>query len=280
MTSHRCLARRFGAVAFFAIVLLTSSAFIGSPRPARAAVQTLEITSTVDFAGCPSAISCASFPLMWGISGGEAVTAHVTFDDAIAPALVDDASPQYISARYDHALPLASPLGMSVQFGPYTAVAGSSGAMPDRYAISVFDDLGSGCCPGLPESMAIEILVPDFSFTLTGHGGSHDLDLRAIRLEFLNYGGAGNLLTGAAIVPGFQDLAWEEIRLTVDVYDPVYGRAGRAFIDVQAIETVTPPALPTLMPLGRLALYPALAAMAFAVLRQARRATARHSRAN
>lgn len=277
---RRHLARGISSATLLTLVMLTTSMFIVSPRPARAAVQTLEITSTVNFAGCPSAISCSSFPLMWGISGSEPVTAQITFDDAIAPALVDDASPQYIATRYDHALPLVSPLGMSVQFGPYTAVVDSGGGAPLRYAISVFDDLGSGCCPGLPEAMAIEILVPPFTVTLPGHAGSHDLDLRAIRLDFLNYGGAGNLLTGAAIVPGFQDLPWDEIRLTVDVYDPVYDRDGRAFIDVPEIETITPPELPALMPLGMLALCAGLAAMTIGVLHQASRASERHSRTN
>jgi hypothetical protein len=98
--------------------------------------------------------------------------------------------------------------------------------------------------------MGIEVLVPDFSFTLTGPLGFHDLDLRAVRLDFLNHGGAGNLLTGAAIVPGFQDFAWEEIRLTVHVFDPIYGREGTAFIDVQSIETAAVPDVPALSPSG------------------------------
>jgi hypothetical protein len=98
--------------------------------------------------------------------------------------------------------------------------------------------------------MGIEVLVPDFSLTLTGPAGLHDLDLRAVRLEFLNYGGAGNLLSGAAIVPGFQDFGWEEIRLSVDVFDPIYGRDGTAFIDVQGIETVTLQGVTVLSPGG------------------------------
>lgn len=245
------------------LVFLTGATFMAAPRATHAEIHTLEVTATINFVGCPSAISCPSFPLMWGVSGGEAVTAQVSFDDAIPLAFIDDASPLYIFARHDHNIPPAPPLGMEVQFGPYAAASGSSGALPDRYAISVFDDLGSGCCPGLPESMGIEVLVPDFSFTLTGPPGFHDLDLRAVRLDFLNYGGAGNLLTGAAIVPGFQELAWEEIRLTVDVFDPIYGREGTAFIDVQYIQTVTPQGVPALSTTGVFALGALLVATAF-----------------
>lgn len=261
MRNH-CFAFHPRTMLLLALVFLMSATFMAAPRSTDAAIHTLEITATIDFVGCPSAISCPSFPLMWGVVGGEAVTAQVTFDDAIALAFIDDASPQYIFARHDHALPPSPPLGMDVQFGPYVAAAGSSGALPDRYAISVFDDLGSGCCPGLPESMGIEVLVPNFSFTLTSPAGFHELDLRAVRLDFLNYGGAGNLLTGAAIVPGFQDFAWEEIRLTVEVFDPIYGREGTAFIDVQGIETVTLRGVPALSADGVLALGALLIAVA------------------
>jgi hypothetical protein len=264
MKSHR-FASRPRSILLLVLVLLLSATSTVIPRPTRAAIHILEISATIDFVGCPSAISCPSFPLMWGVSGGEAVTARVAFDDTIPLAFIDDASPQYIFARHDHALPLSPPLGMNVQFGPYAAVVGSSGAVPDRYAISIFDDLGSGCCPGLPESMGIEVLVPDFSLTLTGPAGLHDLDLRAVRLEFLNYGGAGNLLSGAAIVPGFQDFGWEEIRLSVDVFDPIYGRDGTAFIDVQGIETVTLQGVTVLSPGGLVTLGALLVAAASGV---------------
>ncbi len=263
MKSHR-FAFHPRSMLLLVLLALTSATVAATPRSSRAAIHILEISATIDFVGCPSAVSCPSFPLMWGVSGGEPVTARVTFDDAIPLALLDDASPQYVFARHDHVLPPSPPLGMNVQFGPYAAAAGSSGAAPDRYAISIFDDLASGCCPGLPESMGIEAVVPGFSLTLTGPAGFHDLDLRAVRLDFLNYGGAGNLLTGAAIMPGFQDFGWEEIRLTVDVFDPIYAREGKAFIDVQSIETVTLQGVPGLPPGGMLALGVFLIAVALA----------------
>lgn len=222
-----------------------------TPEAARATLYRLTMTATLNFVGCPSAISCPAFPLMWGVSGGEGVTLEVIFDDAIPAAVIDDATPLYVSARYDHALPLATPLGVDVQFGPYSAAAGSRGATPDRYAISVFDDLGSGCCPGLPESVGVEMLVPPLSVTLAGPDGFHDLDLKSVRLDFLNYGGGGNLLTGAALLPGFPELAWDESRLTVEVFDPIYGRDGRAFIDVMSVVSVEPVAIQSVPAVSR-----------------------------
>jgi len=238
------------------------------PRIGAAAIRQIEITGTVDFAGCPSAISCSSFPFMWGVSGGEAMTARLVYDESSPLAFLDDAAPDYVSARYEHTLPLTAPLGVHIQFGPYSATAGSSGAPADRYAIHLFDDLNSTCCPDLSESVAVEMVVPPFSFSMSAPPGYHDLDLRVVRLDFLNYSGIDDLLNGAVLPPGFAELAWEDIRLTVDVYDPIYARDGRAFLTVESLQSTQVPAIPTLSEWGLIAVPILLIAAMVWTLRQ------------
>ena len=258
--------RRFSGVIVLLLTLGAGVAMIAAPETARAALYRVSMNATIHFVGCPSSISCSSFPLMWGVSGGEPVTLEIVFDDAIPASSIVDASPDYIAAQYDHALPLSIPLGADVQFGPYSAVAGSTGATPDRYSISVSDDLGSGCCPDIPEAMAVELIVQPQSATLTGPPGFHDLDLRSVRLDFLNYGSAANLLTGAGLVSNFPALGWDERRLTVEVHDPIYDRSGRAFIDVtsvESVEAVTVQGVPTLSPGGAFVLVGSLSLLAW-----------------
>lgn len=93
-------------------------AVLTAPRASWAEIWQITITGTVDFVGCPSAISCPAFPGMWGISGGEPMTARLTYDDESPLAFLDDQSPDFVSARYDHTLPLSSPLGVEVASAP------------------------------------------------------------------------------------------------------------------------------------------------------------------
>ena len=65
---------------------------IAVPGTSAAAIHQIDITGTVDFVGCPSAISCASFPFMWGVSGGEAMTARLIYDEDSPLAFLDDAT--------------------------------------------------------------------------------------------------------------------------------------------------------------------------------------------
>jgi hypothetical protein len=232
------------------------------PRTSAAVIHQVIITGTVDFVGCPSAISCPSFPLMWGISGDEAMTAWLIYDDESPLAWLDDQSPSFVSARYDHSLPLPAPLGIEVHFGPYSAVAGSSGAPASRYAIHLSDDLNSTCCPDLSESVGLEMTVPPLSFSLSAPSGFHDLDLRVVRLDFLNFSGIDDLLNGSLLPPNFPGLAWEEVRLTVDVFDPIDARDGRAFLTVETMQISQVPAIPTLSAWGMIALVASLIAVA------------------
>ena len=232
-----------------------------APRASRAEIRQITITGTVDFVGCPSAISCPAFPGMWGISGGEPMTARLTYDDESPLAFLDDQSPDFVSARYDHALPLSSPLGVEVDFGPYSATAGSSGAAASRYAIHLFDDLESLCCPDISEHVGLELTVPAFSFTLSAPG-FNDLDLRTVRLDFISYSGIEDLLDGPALPPDFPELAWEEVRLTVNVFDPIWARDGRAFLDVDSLQLSHVLPIPTLSRWGVIALAASLMAVA------------------
>lgn len=82
--------------------------------PVRAEVYRIDISGSVDFLGCPSPISCPAFPLLWGISGGETLTATFLYDDAAPLALLEDQTPTLILARYDHPLPLSAPIADDV----------------------------------------------------------------------------------------------------------------------------------------------------------------------
>ena len=237
-----------------------------APGSGEAALRQIVLSGTVDFVGCPEPISCASFPSMWAVSGGEPASARLVYDDQSPLAFLDDQSPEYVAARYDHALPLAAPLAVEVGFGPYSAFAGAGGAAVERHAIHLFDDLGSTCCPDLSELASVETTIPAAALALPAPPGFHELELRGVRLDFLNYAGGEDLLDGAPLPPGFPELAWQEIRLTVDVFDPVAGRAGRAFLSVESLELSDLPAVPSLSGIALAALLAALAGAGTAAL--------------
>ena len=172
-----------------------------APGSGEAALRQIVLSGTVDFVGCPEPISCASFPSMWAVSGGEPASARLVYDDQSPLAFLDDQSPEYVAARYDHALPLAAPLAVEVGFGPYSAFAGAGGAAVERHAIHLFDDLGSTCCPDLSELASVETTIPAAALALPAPPGFHELELRGVRLDFLNYAGGEDLLDGAPLPP-------------------------------------------------------------------------------
>lgn len=110
----------------------------------------------------------------------------------------------------------------------------------------MFDDLDSGCCPDAPEGIALALNVPGSSFVMTAPPGFHDLELRGVTLDFLGFGGPVNVLDGASIPPSFPDLAWAQSRFFIDVHDPVHGRDGRAFLEIQSLTTTLLAPVPTL----------------------------------
>lgn len=234
-------------------------------RLAGGAPVQVEAAGTVDFVGCPSAISCPSYPLMWGVSGGESMTLRMFYDPAI-PVAEDLSDPEAFLVRYEHALPLQPPLGVEVVFGPYVANVGSAGVAPEMYRITVFDViLPYPNYPDISEVITVATSVAPLTLTLPGPSGYHDLDLRGISFGFRNFYGE-DFLNGPEIPPAFPGFNWEELMLTVDVYDPVYDRDGTAFLKVENL-TVTPaPSVPSLSTWGLLLLAGGLLALAWPLL--------------
>jgi hypothetical protein len=182
---------------------------------------------------------------MWGISGGEGMTLRAIYDSD-APLAGDFSTPETFSALYEHALPLDSPLGMEVSFGPYAAKLGSGGVAANAYAIDVFDVIiPYPNFPDLSEAISINIQVAPFSLSLPGPAGFHDLDMRGISLGFRNFYGR-DFLNGSSLPAGFPDFDWEDVLLTVDVYDPIYDRNGSAFLQIDSLTLSTLPPVPTL----------------------------------
>jgi hypothetical protein len=230
-------------------------------NPASSELVQLDIAGTLFFVGCPSAISCASYPLMWGASGGEAMTLRVIYDTE-APLSADLSQADHYYAIYDHALPLQSPLGMEATFGPYAADVGSGGAAADSYSIEVFDVIESfPNFPDLSEAIAIDISVTPGSLRLPGPPGFHDLDLKGISYGFRNFYGQ-DFLNGTAIPAGFPEFNWEDILLMVDVHDPIYGRDGTAFLTVDRLTLTTLPSVPGLSVWGAILLVTGLSVVA------------------
>lgn len=220
----------------------------------------VDITGDVDFAGCPTSF-CASFPLMWGISGGESMTLRVVYDSA-APLVEDVSEPGlFFQRNYEHVLPLVSPLGVRVDFGPYSARVGGGGAVAEAYTINVFDAIDLLAFPEVGELIALTISVPPQTLTLSGPPGFHDLELKNIELDFFNVHDL--FLNGAEIPAGFPGFAWENTLLAVDVYDPIYDRDGTAILDIQSLVVSTPASrsVPGLGPRGALVLATALLAV-------------------
>ena len=127
-TTARVLRRAASLFAVLSILLA---------RVASGELVQVDVVGTVDFLGCPSAISCSSFPLMWGISGGESMTLRMVYDSD-APVAEDLCSPDAVLMNYEHALPRQSPIGVLVNFGPYDEDVCSADVEPDNYEICVF----------------------------------------------------------------------------------------------------------------------------------------------
>ncbi|MBW1688768.1 MAG: hypothetical protein JRS35_27370 [Deltaproteobacteria bacterium] len=234
-------------------------------RVASGELVQVDVVGTVDFLGCPSAISCSSFPLMWGISGGESMTLRMVYDSD-APLAGDLSTSEAFLMTYEHALPLQSPLGVQVTFGPYDADVGSAGVEPDKYGISVFDVIiPFPNYPDLSEAIGITITVPPLGVNLPGPPGFHDLDLSGIAFSFQNFY-SEDFLNGGSIPIGFPSFNWENTLLTVAVYDPVYDRNGTAFLEVDSLTLSTPLSVPGLTTGGLLLLASGLLVVAWSFL--------------
>lgn len=213
--------------------LLLCAASLLLARAAPAVRIRLDIAGT-GFVGCPSAISCGSFPTMWeDTSAGQPFHASVTFDTE-APLAASTAT----EARYDHPLPLVAPLGIDITFGSYRFVAGP-GTTLDRYSIRVTDSALAG------DSVAIEAIPTPGAVTVPAPSAGFDaLRLDAIVVEFLpDVGGIPtDLFSGTVIPAGFWELAWVERRIRVEVFDVAQDRAGTAFLDdfLSVTATVVP----------------------------------------
>ena len=209
-------------------------------NPASGELVQLDIVGTVSFAGCPYSGMCWLYPLMWGVSGGEHMSLRVIYDDEL-PLSEDWSEADHYYAIYDHAIPLQSPLGMEVSFGPYSVSVGSNGAAADYYWISVFDVIEPfPNFPDISESIGINIQVPPGSVILQGPLGFHDLELYGIFYDLLNFYGE-DFLVGKSIPAGFPEFNWENILLTVEVYDPIYDQDGIAFLTIDSLTLTTVP---------------------------------------
>jgi hypothetical protein len=102
--------------------LFLVSALLASP--ASSELVQVDIVGTVFFEGCPYSGTCWKYPLMWGVSGGETMTLRAIYADGI-PISEDYSQADHYLVYYDHAVPLRSPLGMEVSFGPYAVRASS-----------------------------------------------------------------------------------------------------------------------------------------------------------
>ena len=147
------------------------------------------------------------------------MTLRMIYDDGI-PLSEDFSEADYYYAIYDHAIPLQSPLGVEVSFGPYSASVGSNGAAADYYWISVFDVIEPyPNFSDISESIGINIEVSPGSVILRGPPGFHDLELYGIYYNLRNFYGE-DFLVGTSIPAGFPEFNWEDILLTVDVMTP------------------------------------------------------------
>jgi hypothetical protein len=222
--------------ATYSLTLL--SALLASP--ASSELVQVDIVGTVYFEGCPYSGTCWMYPLMWGVSGGEPMTLRAVYDDGI-PISGDLSQADHYFVCYDHAIPLRSPLGMEVSFGPYAVSVGSSGAAASYYWFNVFDVIEPyPNFPDLSEAIGINIEVPPGSVTLQGPPGFHDLELYGIYYDLRNFYGE-DFLVGPAIPAGFPEFNWEDILLTVDVYDPIYDQDGIAFLTIDNVTLTTVP---------------------------------------
>jgi hypothetical protein len=208
--------------------------------PARSELVQVDIVGTVFFEGCPYSGMCWKYPLMWGVSGGEPMTLRVVYDDGI-PISEDFSQADHYFVFYDYAIPLQSPLGMEVSFGPYAVSVGSGGAAASYYWINVFDVIEPyPNFPDISEAIGINIEVPLGSVILQGPPGFHDLELYGIYYDLRNFYGA-DFLVGTSIPAGFPEFKWEDILLTVEVYDPIYDQDGIAFLTIDSLTLTTVP---------------------------------------
>jgi hypothetical protein len=230
-------------------------------NPASSELIQVDIVGTVFFAGCPYSGMCSPYPLMWGVSGGESMTLRVVYDAKI-PLSEDLSEPDSYYAIYGHTIPLQSPLGMEVTFGPYAANVGSGGVPADYYEIDVFDVIEPyPNYPDLSESIGIKIGVAPGSLSLPGPPGFHDLDFKGIHYGLRNFYGE-DFLDGMSIPARFPELNWEDILLTVDVHDPIYGQDGKAFLRIESLTLKMLPSVPGLSIGGAVLLASALIAAA------------------
>jgi len=218
--------------------LLLVSALLASP--ASSELVQVDIVGTVFFEGCPYSGTCWMYPLMWGVSGGEPMTLRMIYDDGI-PISEDYSQADHYLVYYDHAIPLQSPLGMEVSLGPYAVSVGSSGAAASYYWISLFDVIESyPNFPDVSEGIGVNIEVPSGSVILQAPVGFHDLELYGIYYDLLNFYGE-DFLVGTSIPAGFPEFEWENILLTVEVYDPIYDQDGIAFLTIDSLTLTTVP---------------------------------------
>ena len=210
-------------------------------NPASSELYQLNIVGTIFFAGCPYSGMCWLSPLMWGVSGGEPTTLRVIYDDEI-PLSEDLSGADYYYVYYDHAIPLRSPLGMEVSFGPYTANVGSNGAAAEYYWIDVYDVPEPYDIDDDEEAVGINIMVPPGSVILQGPPGFDDLELYGIFFSLGNsFGSDNDFVLGTSIPARFPELDWDHYQLRVEVYDPIYDRDGIAFLSIDSLTLTTVP---------------------------------------
>jgi hypothetical protein len=229
-------AKRYCVLIGFLAALGLSGLFA---NPARSELVQLDVVGTVRFAGCPYDGNCWLYPLMWDVPKGESMTLRVVYDSEV-PLSGDYSEADYYYAEYDHAIPLESPLGMEISFGPYAISVGSNGAPAEYYWIGVFDVINAyPNFPDIQESIHIQIDVPPGSVILPGPPGFHDLEFQDIYYNFSNL--SSDFLVGPSIPAGFPLFDWELVQLVVEVYDPIYARLGFVFMNIDQVTLTTLP---------------------------------------
>jgi hypothetical protein len=207
-------------------------------NPAHSELIQMDVVGTVRFAGCPYDGNCWQYPLMWNVPKGESMTLRVVYDSEV-PLSGDYSEADYYYAEYDHAIPLESPLGMEISFGPYAISVGDNGGAAEYYWIYVFDLIYSLGYTETNESIGIQIEAPPGSIILPGPPGFHDLEFQAIYYSFSNT--FSDFLVGPSIPAGFPLFDWDSTQLRVEVYDPIYARLGFVFMDIDQVTLTTLP---------------------------------------